>query len=45
MADGGSTQVFRQLFSFIRYDIGFASNAISAQIFKPLPVTRTQQSA
>jgi hypothetical protein len=37
MADGGSTQVFRQLFSVVRYDIGSASNAISAQIFKTLP--------
>ena len=39
MADGGSTQVFRQLFSFVRYDNGYASNAISAQISKTLAVT------
>ena len=37
MAEGGSTKVFRQLFSSVRYDNGSASNAISAQIFKTLP--------
>ena len=36
MADGGSTPVFRQLFSFVRSDNKSASNVISTQIFKPL---------
>jgi hypothetical protein len=36
MADGGSTQVFRQLFSSVRAENGSASNAIYAQISQPL---------
>jgi hypothetical protein len=39
MADGGSTQFFRQLFSFVRCDNSSASNAISAQISKTLSAT------
>ena len=38
MADGGLCQFIGSLFKLVRYDNGSASNAISAQIFKTLPV-------
>ncbi|MET4084292.1 hypothetical protein ABIB40_004272, partial [Pedobacter sp. UYP30] len=36
MADSGSRQFISYLLNLVRYDIGSASNAISAQICKTL---------
>jgi hypothetical protein len=38
MADGGLRQFISYLINLVRYNNGSASNAISAQIFKPLAV-------
>ncbi|MBK0384524.1 hypothetical protein I5M32_16275 [Pedobacter sp. SD-b] len=42
MADSGLSKFYAFLFTLVRAENGSANNAISAQIFKPLPVIATQ---
>jgi hypothetical protein len=45
MADGGLSKFISYLLNLVRCDNGSASNAISAQIFKPLAASKNPQTA